>query len=326
MSDGKKFHVNVKTGEMGRCAATIQCPWAKADPENVQHYESMQETFEAFEAAMEDEKFSNTVSKKPERHLSVVKDADGEEKSAAEVKEAPRKSFAEMTPTEQQAEVERRRAEGIAEIKKKYPALEKRVAPKLEDSKVLKAPAENSQNGYLGGHKFIGGKLQDAMDKKRNDLGKGPEDWVNISRDEVATLIREDLKAAVKAGELPSDLGYSVRKNAGRGVDSITIVVGKKEGRKIVPVDDSYRFRKADPERAAVMNHEISHADTRAISNYDRWKDERELERVPTDEAKQVEEYLGHLGNQWAQRDINSQVDYYHSYNDAYVLWKSPWD
>lgn len=192
-------------------------------------------------------------------------------------------------------------------IYKKYPALVEPYVIDPKDSKVIAEPLVKSPSGgYNGGSKFIGGRYRSQLRVK-----------------DIAANVRADIKAAVSAGELPEDLGYSVRvSDSGSGVK---IVVGEKNGRKIVPPKKDFVERDFDPSRAGTK---FDNNDNRQGAQFERWgtEDTKHQFRVETDEARQLRTYLTALGDQYGHQEIDSMSDYFSSYGMSDVHWKNDYN
>lgn len=168
---------------------------------------------------------------------------------------------------------------------KKTPVAKSKAYLSIEKSQVIKDPEVSDSSGYLGGSRFVGGKVAEG----RAQYGG------YIHPKYVTSEMRKDIKEAVALGELPEDLSYSVRKNTGAGVSSITISVGKKDGRSTNIIPAEYYSREQSQEYRNTGGE--------------------------TKDGKKLRAYLEALGNQWCEYDINSQVDYFHSSHRARVTW-----
>ena len=107
-----------------------------------------------------------------------------------------------------------------------------------------------------------------------------------MSSVEAAKGVRKDIKEAINAGELPADLNYSVRSDSGRGYSSVNIVVG-----------------------------------TNRRSNKVFTREEEDHPRMGP-----IMKYLSALGEQYSQKDINSQVDYFNVHNTVTVRFRNKYD
>lgn len=144
----------------------------------------------------------------------------------------------------------------------------------LTQSKVIATPAtDTSDGGYMNGPMFIGGKV----------VSSGRLYGAAVSK-----AIREDIKSAIQAGELPKDLSYNVQKT---GISDFKIEVGIKEYGEWPMLQGDYKGR----------NEDLFHYET----------------------FQKVQNYLKVLGNQWATDDTNSYVDYYNSHNHCRVVPKT---
>lgn len=97
--------------------------------------------------------------------------------------------------------------------------------PRPENSKIIVPPAVNKPQTKPGeAREWRGGKVPDSF----------------LSQREAAKGMRSDIREAIKMGELPDDLSYSVRMNTGAWVTSIDIAVGGKaeSGRPIALSSD----------------------------------------------------------------------------------------
>ena len=139
---------------------------------------------------------------------------------------------------------------------------------KLEDSKVITPPkASDPHGGYLGGRLFVGGKA-------------------DTETREVAKSMREDIKKAIAAGELPSDLKYGVRKRPG-SYDWFEISIANSRGGRAVAVSENEQ---------------------------------------KSEGFRNTKEYLENLSRQYFSDDSNAMVDYFNSHNSTSVAFRSDWD
>lgn len=139
---------------------------------------------------------------------------------------------------------------------------------KLEDSKVITPPkASDPHGGYLGGRLFVGGKA-------------------DTETREVAKSMREDIKKAIAAGELPSDLKYGVRKRPG-SYDRFEISIANSRGGRAVAVSENEQ---------------------------------------KSEGFRNTKEYLENLSRQYFSDDSNAMVDYFNSHNSTSVAFRSDWD
>ena len=173
--------------------------------------------------------------------------------------------------------------------------------PDPADSKIIALGV--SEEGYMGGNKFTGGRRQGYTGQKQ-----------------VADNIRAAVKNAVKTGEIPPDLSYSVQMQ--RGMSSIDILVGNKQGGdgKAVPADDDLFYRPASQE-AAIAG---SAADHKSLYFAELW--DTAPQPVATEFHKKLFDYLKELGNQWGSHDNNDMVDYFNSYCEARVRLRREFD
>lgn len=141
-----------------------------------------------------------------------------------------------------------------------------------EDSKVIVKPkVQDPGGGYMGGSLFVGGKASDAY----------------LSAKDAAKNVRGDIREAVKAGELPVDLDYSVRMNSsGSG---LRIYIGRKA---------------------------LARGEAPGTFSPDEQQDSR---------LQSVRSYLDALGNQYARDNSNAMVDYFNSQNRALVYFRDKW-
>jgi hypothetical protein len=231
-----RFHIT-RDGDVGPCRALKgNCPFGgESGSEN--HFDSVQEATEAFEALWSDMTLPTPQSKIKEKLAS---------RNVSSGKQAP-------------------------EV----------IIPDPTVSKVIKPPEETEPfSGYMGSNKFVGGKVAEAMRLHGS----------YIPTNVVTAAIRDDIKSAIKAKELPSDVKYGVRKDSGRGVDSVTIFLSDKN-------PDSERYMKTVEENG------------------------RSYRRL-TAEGESLTKYVNALGNQWATDESNSQYDYFNYSHRARVYWQ----
>lgn len=201
---------------------------------------------------------------------------------AAIVSEQERRRYAEQRTIAQAVEDREDKEGDVAEAAQRLEAESPRSrakgpkgwqdckVPSVSDSKLIVDPKENDPGGgYLGGSKFVGGKVLDKY----------------LPAKEAAKNIRGDIREAVKAGELPADLDYSVRMNSsGNG---IRIYIGSK-----VPGG-----------KAGELSQDVQ-------------QDSR---------IRAVQTYLNAMGNQYATDDSNAMVDYFNSHNRTLIYFRDKW-
>lgn len=224
--------------------------------------------------AQELEKIAGLNKKAPSEILRDL-DLDGATLQQLEDRKAEifKKSFSEMTDADHiEVAAIASEQEQRAYVSAESNTWESFKVPKVEDSKIIAKPKANDNEGYLGGRRWIGGRVPDTG---------------YLSQKEAAKLIRGDIKAAVKAGELPKDMDYSVRMAKGAWVTSIDVVLGTKNesGRPKVVTDDEAK----------------------------------------NPNMERVSKYLEALGNQYSTDDSNAQVDYFNSHNRVRVSHRSQW-
>lgn len=246
-----KYHINWK-GEPGLCTAEKKaCPLGG----DSDHFDSPESARAAYESAHSS--FGTPVRKLPlasdedvlryqrmSRNVSgrltpaELAEADGfdgadvtvrlaahQEALEAEARNA--RASAEERPESMGHEIDAQRAEEAAGLSEPRRATKKTAAParpRVEptgwqsvatpspaDSKFIKPPKKNDPyGGYMGGRLYAGGKTTDSY----------------MSAKDAAANIRKDIKEAVRGGELPDDVDYSVRMNSSR--NGIYIYLGRK--------------------------------------------------------------------------------------------------
>lgn len=161
--------------------------------------------------------------------------------------------------------------------------------PSPEDSSVISPPAINDNSGYLGGSRYVG------AERAKIDT--------YIGQTEAAAGIRDLVRKAKLAGEIPQWIDVSVKKNAGAWVSSIAISVGYKPegGRKVRAIPNSWIYEPYDPE-------------------------DFRTRRVLRPGADKLQKYISVLGASYESSDINSMVDYFNSSNAGRFSWRDPWE
>ena len=163
------------------------------------------------------------------------------------------------------------------------------IVPEAKDSKIGKQPIAADHEGYMGGTRFIGGLAQPKKADGTNDY---------VSQTEAAKGIRDLISQAKKAGELPSWVNISVRKNSGAWVSSIAVEISYKPEGKVQAIPEAWREtpRENNPLRTDL-----------------------------TEAAERLESYVKYLSSQFEQSENNSMVDYFSSNNAARVSWRDSW-
>jgi len=161
--------------------------------------------------------------------------------------------------------------------------------PSVADSKIVAGPRVADNEGYMGGRRYIGAKA------KENN-GYTPQR-------EASEGLKEMVRQAKAAGELPKWLDVSVRKNSGAWVTSIDVQLGYKPegGRKVRAIPQEWIYQPRDPD--AFMQREKMHP-----------------------EVEHLSKYIDILARSYESSDMNSSVDYFSTSNAGHVVWRRSWE
>jgi hypothetical protein len=168
-------------------------------------------------------------------------------------------------------------------------------------SGIVKPPANDDNDGYMGGHRFIGGKYDETH---------------MLPNKEVAKLIRSDVKALKKNSSIPSDWKVSVKTvtySGGMHYD-INISVPEDSGTPLyrTPTFDDYTHGTAsgriadDIRKDGIDPYNTSENEYNAFMN--RHKDNQY--RVLTDDARHARDAVQEVADQYKMSDVNDMVDY----------------
>jgi hypothetical protein len=168
-------------------------------------------------------------------------------------------------------------------------------------SGVVKPPVHNDNNGYMGGHRFIGGKYDETH---------------MLAHKDVAKLIRSDVKALKKNSSMPDDWKVSVKTvtYAGGMHYDINISVPEDSGTPLyrTPTFDDYAHGNVsgsiadDIRKDGIDPYNTGENEYNAFMN--RHKDNQY--RVLTDDARHARDAVQEVADQYKMSDVNDMVDY----------------
>jgi hypothetical protein len=177
-------------------------------------------------------------------------------------------------------------------------------------SGIVKPPANDDNDGYMGGHRFIGGKYDETH---------------MLPHKEVAKLIRSDVKALKKNSSMPADWKVSVKTvtYAGGMHYDISISVPEDSGVPVyrTPTFDDYTHGNAsgsiadDIRKDGIDPYNTGENEYNAFMN--RHKDNQY--RVLTDDARHTRDAVQEVADQYKMSDVNGMVDYSSVHRSSYV-------
>lgn len=182
-----------------------------------------------------------------------------------------------------------------------------------DTSKIIKPIAHNANDGYMGGHKFIGGKADETH---------------GMEQKEVAKLMRKDMTALKKNNSIPSDWRVSIKSqnySGGNGFDiRISAPADSPTPAYRTMTWDDYKKGGNNATINAIrddMQHVNGHwAGDEASFNafmqsYGNKPENRERYRVMTDDARNAYATVQAAAMQYGESDTNGMVDYFHSWH-----------
>jgi hypothetical protein len=178
-------------------------------------------------------------------------------------------------------------------------------------SSITKPPVHNDNNGYMGGHRFLGGKYSETH---------------MLPNKEVAKLIRSDIKSLKSNSSMPSDWKVSVKTvtySGGMHYD-INVSVPEDSGTPLyrTPTFDDYQSItdggiRMDMKKEGIDPNNINENEYNAFMN--RHKDTQYS--VLTDDARHTRDAVQEVADQYKMSDVNGMVDYFsvHRSSDVYM-------
>lgn len=176
--------------------------------------------------------------------------------------------------------------------RKEFEAMILATVPKVEDSKVIDAPAKIENTGQSWA--YVGGKAQ-----KTDAAGKR----IYTTQAEASAGIREAVKEAKVKGELPSWISVSSTKNSGAWVSSISVTGGMR--------------RKVDGKVRAIPK-EWLYDDTANDSSFTRRGN-------LTEAGERLSSYLTSISRQW-ETSSGDIFDNYSNHNGGRFTWREKWE
>lgn len=182
-----------------------------------------------------------------------------------------------------------------------------------DTSKIIKPIAHNGNDGYMGGHKFIGGKADETH---------------GMEQKEVAKLMRKDMTALKKNNSIPSDWKVSIKSQNYSGGNGSDIRIS-------APADSqtpAYRTMTWDDYKKGGNNATINairddmqrvngqwagdeNSFNEFMRTYGNKPENRERYRVMTDDARNAYATVQAAAMQYGESDTNGMVDYFHSWH-----------
>lgn len=177
--------------------------------------------------------------------------------------------------------------------------------PQAPLNDLILAPALNDNNGYMGGHRFEGGKFQATKD---------------LSRNEVAKLIRDDVKNLKSNGYIPKGWKVSVRQSSGSWSTGFSVGVTPSADAFRDPtwrdvLDGRAHWLKDDLYRAGMLSDENRFNEYMSSLS----DDEKKKYRTLTPEAEKAYDIIEDASNQYGASDTNGMVDYFDYHRTADV-------
>ena len=193
----------------------------------------------------------------------------------------------------------------------KYPAKTSGFVFKPDDGTVIKPPVHNDNNGYMGGHRFVGGKYYETS---------------KLPMKEVAKLMRADVKALKQNSAVPKDwkvsirqqnwsmaTGYDVRVSAPK--DSPTPAYRTPTFDDYMHNDSVSTWMKDDMKEDGLDTSHLTEESYNAfINDYNAKNPNSDKYRIMTDDAKNAMDEIEAALSQYGSSDTNGMVDYFNSY------------